>query len=324
MPTGGPQTVGKWIVAQGLPNMVTRYTFSAQTPSIGYATALVTKTTQAIYKTTDAGTSWQKISSIHTTIGDIISSDPTNPQDIALLSSDVPMPGLYSIQRSYNGGITWSTQSVTMVSDATVSQTGWDDSTFVVGFDLAVQLPETTAVVAFPSGKDGVHLDVNGKLDGLSINHLTLIVHTHGNLQIWGLLNTNIVGLATSDMGSHWATVFNSSSATALTPIAATDSGAVIVYATHDHTHFSTTTNGVQTATAQASMNGFPQRVLGVWLAPDGKISAIAGGDGTYLLRNGKWVKVTSRHIAMLTENAAGQPRLWSTNAQGTIIYQDL
>ncbi len=315
--------MGKWTAAQGLPNTVTRYTFSAQTPAIGYASALVTKSTQAIYKTTDFGTTWQKISSIQTTIGDIISSDPTNPLDVALLSSDVPMPGVYSIQQSYDGGTTWTTQSVTMVSDATVSQTGWDGSTFVVGFDLAVQLPETTAVVAFPSGQDGVHLDVNGKLDGMAINHLTLIVETHTNLQIWGTINTSTIGLATSDMGSHWTTVFNSSATTALIPIAATDTGAVIVYATNDRSHISVSTNGIQTVTAQTNTSGLPQKVLGVWLSPDGKISAIAGGDGTYLLQNRQWVKVTNKQIALLTANAAGQPRLWSTDNQGNVIYQD-
>ncbi len=316
-------TIGTWTTSQGLPQRITNYSFSAQTPTIGYAAVLTTPMSQAIYKTTDAGTTWQKISNITASVGDYISIDPINTQDIVLLSGEIPAPGEYAIQRSYDGGITWSAQSTTLDSDAAVSQMGWIGSTFVVGFDMAGNQMGYAAVVAFPSKQNSFHLDVSDKIDATAITHITLISGTQKALQIWGMTNSGMVGFLTSDLGNHWTTLLNSASTTDPTPVAASANGVTVASLNTNNSQITIAVNGSVVLNMNAGANGLPNTLQQVFISADGKFVAIDGGDGMYLLHNGQWVKVTATSAAMLAENAAGQPRLWASNNQGQLSFQD-
>lgn len=140
-----PTTTESWTIANGLPSQVTRLAFSAADATRGYAVAFVNKQTQALYTTTDSGTSWQQSGTIQGPVGDILSTDPLDPQDVVMLSVYAPTAGAYTFQRSLDGGHTWSTQSTDLPTTGTVSQTGWSDATFLVGFQLDAQLHGASA-----------------------------------------------------------------------------------------------------------------------------------------------------------------------------------
>ncbi len=303
--------------------MITSYDFSAQTPTIGYASVLVTKMSQAIYKTTDAGTTWRKISSINSFYSDYISIDPINAQDIVLLSGEIPAPGEYAIERSYDGGIIWTAQTTTLDSDATISQFGWVGSSFVAGFELAGNQTGYSAVVAFPSKQSSFHLDISDKVNTTAIAHLTLISGTQTALQIWGMTSFGMVGFLTTDMGKHWTTLLNSSFITSPVPAAASANGVTIASLNTNNSQITISVNGSVVLNMSAGTNGLPNTLRQAFISPDGKYVAVDSGDGEYLLHNNQWVKVTNTEVAMLAENAEGQPRLWVGNNQGQLTYQD-
>ena len=166
-------------VALGLPTNVTRLTFSAADSTRGYAAAFVNKQTQSIYETTDNGKSWHQSGTVQGPVGDILSTDPLDPQDLIILSVYAPSPGKYTFQRSFDSGKTWSSQSTDLPTTGMVSQTGWSDSTFLVGFQLDGQLQGSSALAAFPKGQSSIHFDVNGKIDGMTIPHLHLLSGYH-------------------------------------------------------------------------------------------------------------------------------------------------
>ncbi|HEX3271879.1 MAG TPA: hypothetical protein VHR15_14610, partial [Ktedonobacterales bacterium] len=158
-----------------MPTKVMRLAFSAADSSRGYAVAFVNKQSQTIYTTTDRGASWSQAGAFTGPVGDFISTDPLDAQDVVVLSAYAPKPGEYSFQRSFDGGKTWSTQSTTLTTTGQVSQIGWSDSTFLLGMQLDGQLLGSSAVIALPKDQSSFHLDVNGKLNGQAIKHLRLL-----------------------------------------------------------------------------------------------------------------------------------------------------
>jgi photosystem II stability/assembly factor-like uncharacterized protein len=94
-------------VAKGLPTQVMRLAFSAADSSRGYASVFVDKQSQTIYTTTDRGASWSQAGSFSGPVGDFISTDPLDAQDVVVLSPYAPKPGEYTFQRSFDGGKTW-------------------------------------------------------------------------------------------------------------------------------------------------------------------------------------------------------------------------
>src|SRR5262249_43108298 len=103
-----PPTSEKWTVAKGLPTQVTRLAFSAADSSRGYAVAFVNKQSQTVYTTADRGASWRQAGTFSGPVGDFLSTDPLDAQDVVALTAYAPTPGEYTFQRSLDGGKTWA------------------------------------------------------------------------------------------------------------------------------------------------------------------------------------------------------------------------
>ena len=199
--TNNPPTTERWTLATGLPTQVMRVAFSTADTTRGYAAVFVTKQTQALYTTTDQGINWHQAGTVQGPVADILSTDPLDPQDVVMLSVYAPTPGTYTFQRSLDGGGTWSSQTTNLPTTGEISQTGWADSTFLVGFQLDGQLQGSSALVVFPKGQASVHLDVTGKIAGKAIPHLRLLTGRHNRIQVWGEDDSaaqNSIGVATS------------------------------------------------------------------------------------------------------------------------------
>lgn len=97
-------TTESWTLAKGLPSQVMGMAFSAADPTRGYAAGFVNKQTQNIYTTTDSGATWRQAGTVQAPVGDILSTDPLDPQDVAILTVYAPTPGQYTFQRSFDGG----------------------------------------------------------------------------------------------------------------------------------------------------------------------------------------------------------------------------
>ena len=316
-----------WTLAQGLPSQVTALAFSGANTANGYAVAFVNKQTQAIYATTDHGTSWSQAGTVQSPTGDFLSADPHDPRDVVVLSAYAPTVGTYSFERSFDGGRTWSAETTTLTTTGMVSKTGWSDSTFLVGFQLDGQLQGSSAVVAFPRGRPSVHLDVNGKINGASVAHLRLLTGRQGRVVVWGDDGSSAqhaIGAATSDLGQHWTTLPNVKPGTSLIPDAATDDGATVVATSTDSTKVAVSSDGGATWAALPAFTGAPAAIQGVFITAGSKAVVIARGDGSYAVRNGAWRAITSKQIAFLSDSGPQQSaRLWSYDAQGHVIWLD-
>jgi hypothetical protein len=317
----------KWTVAKGLPAKVTRLAFSAADSSRGYAVAFVNKQSQAIYTTWDRGASWSQAGSLNGPVGDFISTDPLDAQDVVVLSAYAPKPGEYTFQRSLDGGKTWSTQSTTLTTTGQVSQIGWSDSTFLLGMQLDGQLLGSSAVIAFPKGQPGVHLDVNGKLNGQAIKHLRLLTGHNKKIVAWGddaSAAQNITGLATNDLGKSWATQPNATPGGKLGPTASSDDGNALVATSADNQQIAVSTDGGASWSAQPSFAGAQNANAAVYVTAKSKKAVVALDSGTYAVKNGKWTRITSKSAANLSDNgSANGARLWAYDALSQVIWLD-
>jgi BNR/Asp-box repeat protein len=325
--TDNSPTSEKWTVAKGLPTKVMRLAFSAADSSRGYAVAFVNKQSQTIYTTTDRGASWSQAGAFTGPVGDFISTDPLDAQDVVVLSAYAPKPGEYSFQRSFDGGKTWSTQSTTLTTTGQVSQIGWSDSTFLLGMQLDGQLLGSSAVIAFPKDQSSFHLDVNGKLNGQAIKHLRLLTGKKNKIVVWGddgSAAQNVTGLATMDRGKSWAAQPNATPGGKLGPTASSDDGNAIVATSADNQQIAVSTDGGATWTAQPSFTGAQNANAAVYVTAKSKKAVVALDYGTYAVKNGKWTRITSKPAANLSDNgSANGARLWAYDAQGQVIWLD-
>jgi hypothetical protein len=255
-------------------------------------------------------------------VGDILSTDPLDPQDVVMLTVYAPTPGEYRFQRSLNGGRTWSSQTTDLPTTGQVSQTGWSGSTFLIGFELDPPLAGSSAVVAFPKGSASFHLDVNGKINGVAIPHLSLLTGRNTTIEVWGNNDSaahTVIGVATTDSGKSWAMLPTTSFGSKLEPIASTYDGNTRVAWSADHKQIAISTDGGHTWAALPSMTSAQH----VFVTARNKAVFIIGSDGTYAVRNGTWSRITSKQIAYLSDGFATPVRLWSYDAQGHVIWLD-
>jgi hypothetical protein len=322
-------TTEKWTVAQGLPTQVMHLAFSASDTTQGYASAFVNKQEQHIYHTTDRGNSWSQVGVIQGPVSDVLSTDPLDPQDVISLSVYAPVPGTYTIQRSLDGGKTWTNQTTDLPTTGEVSQTGWSDSTFFVGFGLDNQLQGTSAVVAFPKNQAAVHLDVNGKINGTSIAHLTVLTGRQGKVEVWGddgSASGNVFAVATNDLGKSWSALPTTMRGKKGVALAASDDGSAIIAASADNTQLAASTDDGATWTTLPSFTG--QGALevnhGLFVTSHGKTIVVEENDGAYVLANGSWKKATSKSVSVASDGGSQHSaRLWATDAQGYIVWYD-
>jgi hypothetical protein len=325
--TSNPPTTEQWTVAKGLPTKVMRLAFSAADASRGYASVFVNKQSQTIYTTADHGANWSQAGSFSGPVGDFLSTDPLDAQDVVVLSAYAPTPGEYTFQRSLDGGKTWSTQTTTLTTTGQVSQIGWSDSTFLLGFQLDGQLMGTSAVVAFPKGQPGVRLDVDGKFNGQAIKHLRLLTGHNKKIVAWGddgAAAQNVTGLATNDLGKSWAAQPNSTPGAKLGPAASSDDGSVIIATSADNQQIAISTDGGSSWAAQPSLSSAKNANAVVFVTAKSKKTVVALDDGTYTVKNGKWTRITSKSAANLSDNgSANGARLWAYDAQGQVVWLD-
>jgi hypothetical protein len=325
--TDNAPTSESWTVAKGLPAKVTRLAFSAADSSRGYAVAFVNKQSQTIYTTTDRGASWSQAGSFSGPVGDYISTDPLDAQDVVVLSAYAPTPGAYTFQRSLDGGKTWATQSTTLTTTGQMSQIGWSDSTFLLGMQLDGQLQGSSAVIAFPKGQPGVHLDVNGKLNGQAIKHLRLLTGNKNKIVVWGddgSAAQSVTGLATRDTGKGWAAQPNATPGGKLGPTASSDDGNALVATSADNQQIALSTDGGASWTALPSFAGAQNANAAVYVTAKSKKAVVALDSGTYAVKNGKWTRITSKSAANLSDNgSANGARLWAYDAQGQVVWLD-
>ncbi len=322
--TNNPATTETWTLANGLPTQVTGLAFSAADATSGYAVAFVNKQTQAIYATTDGGTTWRQAGTMQGPVGDIMSADPLDPQDVVVLSVYAPTAGQYTFQRSLDGGRTWSAQSTTLPTTGMVSKTGWSDSTFLVGFQLDQQLQGSSAVVAFPKNQPSIHLDVNGKVNGVALPYLRLLTGGHTKIVVWGDDGKSSTGAATTNLGQSWTSLPNPTLDVQYQPTSATDDGSAVIATSADSKKLTLSIDGGATWAALPALPG-AQAMQGALITAQSKAVVLRLGDGSYAVRNGAWSRITSKQIAFLSDGVSQHmARLWAYDAHGYVIWLDI
>ncbi len=289
------------------------------------------KTTQAVYTTTNTGSVWKYVNAVQAPVADALATDPTDPQDIVMLSFSAPAPGTYTIQRSTDGGRTWTQQVTSLPSAATVSQIGWADSTFLASFQLDRQPIGDSALVAFPAAGSSQHLDVDGKINGNSFPHIQLISSHNHTLQIWGVDDAQpqrTIGLATANMGQTWQTLSATAGGNAIKPIATTANGAALVAMTTNQAQVALSRDGGLTWQLQKSLGaGTFQGDRESFVTGAGQLLlhvSTGANPGMYGLRNGAWIKITARDVVAVSTDANGNPvRLWSYDTNGLVTWMN-
>jgi hypothetical protein len=322
-------TSEQWTVAQGLPTRAVHLAFSAADPTQGYGSLFVNKQEQYIYHTTDRGATWSQVGVINGPVSMVLSTDPLDPRDVISLSVYAPVPGTYAIQRSLDGGKTWTDQTTTLPVTGEVSTTGWAGSTFLVGIALDQQLQGSSAVVAFPKNRPSVHLDVNGKVNGASIAHLTVLTGRNGKIEIWGDDGSdagNVFAATTNDLGNSWFAPSTNLHGKKGIAVVASEDGGTIFASSVDDSQLTVSTDDGAIWTALPSLPGLGSLELnhGLYITPQSKTLVVLANDGTYVLANGSWKKATSKTVSAV---AYGGPqhsvRLWTTDTQGRMVWYD-
>jgi photosystem II stability/assembly factor-like uncharacterized protein len=315
-------------VAKDLPaHQVMQLAFSAYEPARGYASVFTDQRTPALYTTTDGGLSWRQAGGFSGPVGDFMSTDPLDAQDVVMVSSYAPMPGDYTFQRSLDGGKTWTPQSTTLTTTGAVSRIGWSGSTFLLGFALDQPLLGSSAVIAFPKGQASRRLDDNGKLNGQAIKHLRLLTGQCGRIQVWGDDGSqaqNTIGAATSDLGRTWTELSPPTiGGTALIPTAAADASAIVATST-DNSQFALSDDGGNTWSPQPAIPGRREGEQEIFVSTKGKTIVVSDGGGAYSLRNAAWSRITGNPVVCLSENGSSSGvRLWSYDKEGRTLWRD-
>lgn len=322
-------TTEQWTVAQGLPTRAVHLAFSAADPTQGYGSLFVNKQEQYIYHTTDRGATWSQVGVIHGPVSMVLSCDPLDPRDVISLSAYAPVPGTYAIQRSLDGGKTWTDQTTSLPVTGEVSTTGWAGSTFLVGIALDQQLQGSSAVVAFPKNQPSVHLDVNGKVNGASIAHLTVLTGRNGKIEVWGDDGSNagnVFAAMTNDLGRSWSVSSTTVHGKKGVAVIASDDGGAIFASSVDDSQLTVSTDDGATWTALPNLPGLGSLKLnhGLYLTPHGKTLVALANGGTYVLANGSWKKATSKTVSFVADgDAQHSVRLWTTDTQGRMVWYD-
>lgn len=327
--TSSAPTTESWTVAQGLPTRAVHLAFSAADPTQGYGSLFVNKQEQYIFHTTDRGATWSQVGVIHGPVSMVLSTDPLDPRDVISLAVYAPVPGTYAIQRSLDGGKTWTDQTTTLPVTGEVSTTGWAGSTFLVGMALDQQLQGSSAVVAFPKNQPSVHLDVNGKVNGASIAHLTVLTGRNGKVEIWGDDGSNashVFAETTNDLGTSWSALSTNLDGKKGVAVGASDDGGAIFASAVDNSRLTVSTDEGATWTALPSLPSLGSLELnhGLYITPHGKTLVVLANGGTYVLANGSWKKATSKTVSAVADGGAQHSvRLWTTDTQGRMVWYD-
>jgi hypothetical protein len=322
-------TSEKWTVAQGLPTRAVQLAFSAADPTQGYGSLFVNKQEQDIYHTNDRGATWSQVGVIHGPVSMVLSTDPLDPQDVISLSVYAPVPGTYAIQRSLDGGKTWTDQTTTLPVTGEVSTTGWAGSTFLVGIALDQQLQGSSAVVAFPKNQPSAHLDVDGKVNGASIAHLTVLTGRNGTVEVWGDDGSNagnVFAATTKDLGTSWSTPSTNLHGKKGIAVVASDDGGAIFASSVDNSQLTVSTDDGATWTALPSLSGLGSLELnhGLYVTPHSKTLVVLANGGTYVLANGSWKKATSKTVSAVADGGSQHSALlWTTDTQGRMVWYD-
>jgi hypothetical protein len=297
---------------------------------LGYASVFTNKQTQAVYATTDGGLTWQETGSVQAPVGDYIAADPTDPQDVVLLTAEVPSR-TYTLQRSYDGGRTWQPQETTLPSTGMVIRIGWSGSAFLVGFNLDPQPAAGAALVAFPAKQQSFHLDDNGKINNMSFTRFQVLTGNGATVQISGTTAANpnsLVGLSSPDLGKMWTQLDYTAAGQTLLPIAVTDDGNTLLAITAECTQAYVSTDGGHSWGSRTSLGTDQVRLDDdVFIAPDGEAFVHVSGDtghGTYVISHGQLSKVTAKDVVAISTDAAGHTsKLWTyDNQQGQVIWR--
>jgi hypothetical protein len=210
-----------------------------------------------------------------------------------------------------------------------VSTTGWSGSTFLVGIALDQQLQGSSAVVAFPKNQPSVHLDVNGKVNGVSIAHLTVLTGRNGNVEVWGddgVNAGNVFAATTNDLGKSWSALSTNLHGKKGVAVIASDAGGVIFASSVDDSQLTVSTDDGATWTALPSLPGLGSLELnhGLNITPHGKTLVVLANNGTYVLANGSWKKATSKTVSAVADgDSQHSARLWTTDTQGRMVWYD-
>lgn len=317
-----------WTVAKGLPTLVQALAFAPSNPTHGYASVLVDKFDQNIFATKDRGNTWSQVGVLHDHPSDALSVDPLDPQDIISLSVYAPTPGAYTFQRSFDGGRTWTPQSTTLTVTGEISRTGWSDSTFLIGFQLDRPLQGSSAVIAFPKQGVSAHLDVNGKINGGTIAHLTLLTGRHGTIQVWGDSATATethVGAATSSQGNTWQTLSTTIAGHTFIPFAASADGSILFATATDGAQLAFSSDAGATWTAQPTITGSAAiSDRSAFVIASDQALVVAGSDGTYISQHGAWQLATTQPVIYAADDGSQHmARLWSIHTHGQIVWFD-
>ena len=323
--TSNPPTTEKWTVAKGLPTKVMRLAFSAADASRGYASVYLSGQSQAVYTTSDHGANWSQAGTFNGPVGDYISTDPLDAQDVVVLFSYAPKPGEYTFQRSLDGGKTWTTQSTTLTTTGQVSQIGWSDSTFLLGFALDGQLHGLIGGDRLPQGRARRASGCEWQAQRSGDQALRLLTGNKNEIVVWGddgSAAQNVTGLATRDTGKSWAAQPNATPGGKLGPTASSDDGNALVATSADNQQIAVSTDGGASWTAQPSFAGARQANRGAFVTAKSKKTVVVLDNGTYTVKNGKWTRITSKPAANLSDNgSANGARLWAYDAQGQVIW---
>lgn len=180
--------------AGGVPSV----TFSPTSPRIGYGCSVSANHVVSVSMTQDGGSSWTTVGTVGRIGTCLISVDPYNSQDVALVTPGQP----FGVFRSFDGGRSWALDIV-YSAQGSFQRWGWAGSRLLVATSTGTGASTKTHLFASTAATRATQLDSDGALGSLNLQQVSLLAGSaQGNL-------IYVVDGPAGGSAAQWRTLFS-------------------------------------------------------------------------------------------------------------------
>ncbi|HEX3272221.1 MAG TPA: zf-HC2 domain-containing protein [Ktedonobacterales bacterium] len=178
-------------------------TFSPTSPRVGYGCSISANHVISVSRTQDGGSNWTTVGTVGRIGTCLISVDPYNAQDVALVAPD------FGVFRSFDGGQSWASD-IDYSTQGSFQRWGWAGSRLLLVTTSGTGASAKTHLFSSTPATRSIQLDSDGFLGGFRLQQVYLLAGPAGGNLIYvvdGPAGASVAQertLSSADGGSSW------------------------------------------------------------------------------------------------------------------------